>query len=193
MIRNRPVVLLLVALLLAALGCASAPPQSFYTLSSGLRPAPGVPRPGPSVVVGRAAVPDLVDRPQLVVQAGGNRVVILEQQRWAEPLRAAIPRVVAENLGQVLGGGRVSTRDEVISQPDCRVDLDVRRFDARPGAAVEIDALWTVSCGGTAPRVGQSLVREPVRGRDYQAVVVAHGRALDSVSRDIGREVLSAL
>src|SRR4030095_11622012 len=59
--RDRPVVLLLVALLLAALGCASAPPQSFYTLSSGLRPAPGVPRPGPSVVVGRAAVPDLVD------------------------------------------------------------------------------------------------------------------------------------
>jgi uncharacterized protein len=178
----------LVVALAAAAGCASAPPQSFYTLSAGLPPA-GVSEPGPSVLVGRAALPEIVDRPQLVVRAGANQVAILEQQRWAEPLRDAIPRVVAENLGQLLATSEVSTRDEVIRQPVCRVSLDVRRFEARPGAAVEVETLWTVACAGADRRIGQSRVRQPVAGGGYGALVVAQGRALDAVSRDIGQAI----
>jgi uncharacterized protein len=176
----------LLGLLAAGAGCASTPHQSFYTLSAGVAAAEAAAR-GPSVVVGRAALPELVDRPQLVVRAGANEVTILEQQRWAEPLRDAIPRVVAQNLAQLLATGEVSTRDEVIRDPACRVNLDVRRFEARAGAAVEVEALWTVVCAGADRRVGQSRVRQPVAGAGYGALVVAQGRALDAVSRDIGQ------
>jgi uncharacterized lipoprotein YmbA len=166
-------------------GCATAPPESFYTLSSGSRVGV-VPRDGGrSVVVAPAALPEIVDRPQLVMVAEPNRVAILEQQRWAEPLRAGIPRVVAENLGNLIGSARVSTRDDAIGSPDCRVSIDVRRFDARPGAAVTVDALWTVSCAGAPKRTGQSTANEPVIGPRTRGVVAAYGRALEAVSRDI--------
>jgi uncharacterized protein len=178
----------LLAALAAGAGCASTARPSFYTLSAGV-PAAAATAPGPSVLVGRAALPEMVDRPQLVVRADANQVAILEQQRWAEPLREAIPRVVAENLSRLLATAEVSTRDEVIRDPTCRVSLDVRRFEARAGAAVDIETLWTVACAGAPRRVGQSRVRQPAAGGGYGALVVAHGRALDAVSRDIGRAV----
>jgi uncharacterized protein len=173
---------LMVALALS--GCASAPPERFYTLSSGLPAAANeVDR---SVVVG-ATLPELIDRPQLVVRTDAQQVAILEQQRWAEPLRAGIPRVVAENLGKLLGTRQVSTSDQVITTPDCRVHLDIRRFDAHPGVAVDVEALWSVACVGAGKRTGQSAAHAVVDSAGYEGVVAAQGRALDSVSRDIAQ------
>jgi uncharacterized lipoprotein YmbA len=172
-------------LLLAVLsGCASAPPERFYALSSAVPGAAGPAVAGRSVVVGPAVVPDMVDRPQLVTMRPPNMVSILDQQRWAEPLRAGVPRVVAEDLGQLLGW-QVSTREDVIGSPDCRVALDIRRFEARPAVAVEVEALWTVACRGEDRRIGRTAARAPVAGPDLQAVVAAYGVALASVSRDV--------
>jgi uncharacterized lipoprotein YmbA len=170
-------------------GCASAPPERLYTLSAAA-PARAagedVPAEGPTVVVAPAAVPDLVDRPQLVTFVDGHRVVILEQQRWAEPLRAGISRVVADGLGRQLGTTRVSTRDEALQRPDCRVYLDVRRLDVRRGGVVDLDALWTVACADGVTRTGRSVAREPIRGDTTDAMVVAQGRALQAIARDVG-------
>lgn len=168
-------------------GCASAP-ERFYALSSPAndpRYAAVADPLGPTVVVAAAAVPDLVDRPQLVTLGDGNQVAILEQQRWAEPLRLAIPRVVAEGLGRQLGAARVSTREEALRSPDCRVYLDVRRFDGRRDVAVDLEALWTVACAGGVKRSGRTVAREPVRGPGTEAIVVAQGRVLSAVSRDL--------
>jgi uncharacterized protein len=179
----------LVFVFVLAAGCASAPPERFYTLSSGL--AAGIARSDTarSVVVAPAALPELVDRPQLVMHADANRVAILEQQRWAEPLRVGIPRVVAENLGKLLVSSQVSTRDDAIGSPDCRVSIDVRRFDARAAAEVTVDALWTVACAGAPRRVGQSHAQQAVVGPRYDAVVAAYGRALEALSRDIAAAI----
>jgi uncharacterized lipoprotein YmbA len=182
-----------IVLIMTAGACASAPPERLYALSSGVRGAAFPARsPARSVVVAPAVLPEIVDRPQLVLRTDENRIALLEQQRWAEPLRLGISRVVAEDLGQLLGTWRVSTRDEAIGNPDCRVSLDVRRFDTtRAGATVRVQTLWTVTCAGFAERTGQTAteerVAEPVAGTTFDAVAVvaAHGRALDSLSRDI--------
>jgi uncharacterized lipoprotein YmbA len=170
---------LLVAL--GLVGCASAP-QRMYALAAGVEAGGGDAE--RSVVV-RAALPELVDRPQLVMRTGANQVTLLEQQRWAEPLRAGIPRVVAEDLGRLLGTRRVSNRADVIGDPDCRVLLDVRRFDSEPRAA-SVEALWTVTCGPVR-RTGQTAAREPTAGGGVEALVAAHGRALDTISRAIAQ------
>ena len=193
-----PALALAIALTMTA-GCASAPPERFYTLAAGVRDAattdaatdaPGADGGGRSIVVAPAALPESVDRPQLVTSAGGNRVAILEQQRWAEPLRTGIARVVAEDLGRLLGTRRVSTREDVLRSPDCRVYLDVRRFDsAASSAAVDVEARWTGTCAGAARRTGRSAAREPAPGGTPDALVVAHGRALDRVSRDIAQAI----
>jgi uncharacterized lipoprotein YmbA len=180
----------LCALALAS-ACASGP-EHFYALSAGPQPAAESGGRAPSVVVETAVLPDLIDRPQLVVRGPGSTVSILEQQRWAEPLRTGIPRVVAENLTKLLGTTQISTRDDVIRSPDCRVMIDVRRLDAQTEAEVVLEALWTVGCGEAGRRSGQSVAHEKLLSRDIDAVVTAHGRVLDSMSRDIAHALHEA-
>jgi uncharacterized protein len=183
--------LLAAVMVLTASACATAPPERLYKLSPGVRSAARPDREhSRSVVVAQAVLPEVVDRPQLVLRADENRVTILEQQRWAEPLRSGVSRVIAEDLAELLGIWRVSSRDDVVESPDCRVRLDFRHFEiARGGTAVRVEALWTVACAGSVETMGRSAVEEkitgPVTGSSFDAVVAAHGRALDSVSRDI--------
>src|SRR3954471_15439792 len=104
----------LCALLLLA-GCISnAPRENFYTLSSEAASSPAISSeassqpglaalPDASISVGPVTISEIADRPQLVVRTSPNRVDILEQQRWAQPLKNEVARVVAENLGQLLG------------------------------------------------------------------------------------------
>ncbi len=88
-------------------GCGSSPTANFYTLSAGAAPAPPTATTY-RIAVGPVTVPEVVDRPQIVVRVGANRVTIAELHRWAEPLKSEIPRVIAENLAQLLGTKQVS-------------------------------------------------------------------------------------
>ena len=190
--------------------CASVPAEALYTLNAGLRggvvrrdegsPAgAATPARGRSVLVEPPALPELIDRPQLVLRTGPERVVLLDQERWAEPLRAQIARVVAEDLEALLGDWPIATSEDVLVAPACRVNLDVRRFEAaRTGPAVS-DVLWRVTCGGVA-RTGHAAAAEPVVGGiaggapdgGFAPVVAAHGRALDRLSRDLAAALREA-
>ncbi len=177
-------------LLAAASGCARSPNVTFYTLSA---MSPEAASPAASlraVAVGPVTLPELVDRPQLVIKVAADRVDILETERWAEPLKSEIPRLLAENLARLLRPARVSTIDQSESRDaEYRVLVDIQRFQTVPGEGVEIDALWSVrrSAVGAVPRRGRSQVREPAAGTGYDALVAAHGRALAAISGDIAK------
>jgi len=179
------------ALALAA-ACSSPPKERYYTLTA----APGAAVPAgtaPSVAVGPVTVPEAVDQPQFVVQAGANEVSIYEFHRWAGPLKGEIARVIAANLAQDLGTTRVwSFAQTTLGAPDYQVLVDVQRFDSVLGEAVTIEALWTVRrAAGGAPRTGRSSVREPVSGAGFDALVAAHSRALARVSKDVAGAIRS--
>jgi uncharacterized protein len=185
--------LCLATLLLGA--CGSSPPERFYTLNADA-PANGARSAklagATSIVVGPVTLPELVDRPQFVVRVAPNRVAILEQQRWAEPLKNEIARVVAANLGQLLNGAQVlSYPANASGDAVYRVAIDVQRFDSIPGDGVIIDSSWTVRrpSGGTA-RTGHSTLHELARGTDYDALVAAYDRALASLSGEIAQSIL---
>ncbi len=175
---------LLFALAVAVAGCAS-PRSHFYTLNSAATPVTT----GAhfSVSVGPVSVPAAVDRPQIVVRLGPNRVAIDEFHRWASPLPDAIVRVVAENLSAMLGTPHVA----VFSRPMApgaryRVLIDVLRFESAPGEAATLDAVWTVrSTKDGTIRSGRTTVREPVPDREYATLAAAHSRALGRLSADI--------
>lgn len=176
-------------------GCGGSPREHFYTLSAGAAPesaAAAQTAAAYSVVVGPVTVPDVVDRPQLVVRTGTNQVAILEQQRWAEPLKSEIPRVLAENLAQLLGTRQVTAYPQTSSGgTEYRVLVDIQRFESALGGPVTINALWTVRRGTGEPRTGQSLTRESAGGEGYDAIVAAYSRALATVSRDIAVAIRS--
>ena len=174
-----------VAVTLAA--CGGTPvKESFYTLSSvGGASAPKAN--APSIFVGPISVPESVDRNQMVLRTGANEVEISEQYRWAEPLKAAIPRVIGDTLSRELGTSRVLTSRSAAALPvDYRVAIEIQRFDSSLVEGATVDALWTITKvdGGTR-RSGRTRVTEPVASKDPGALAAAHSRALDRVGRDI--------
>jgi uncharacterized lipoprotein YmbA len=166
-------------------GCASPTPQ-FYTLSANGAAAPATPA-AYSVSVGPVGVPEIVDRPQFVVRLAANQVELAERARWAEPLKVAIPRVIADNLVQTLADARVSASS---TDSDYKVLVDIQRFESVRGDAVTIDALWSVRPPkGAAARAGRSVVREPVIGKDYDGLAAAHSKALAALSDEIAQAI----
>jgi hypothetical protein len=176
--------------LAAASGCSRSPGVTFYTLNA-IAPEASAPTTTPhAVAVGPVTLPELIDRPQLVMRVSANRVDILETHRWAESLKSEIPRLLAENLARLLRPARVSAyRQSASRDAEFRVLVDIQRFETIPGEGVTIEALWSVRriAGGTIPRKGRSLVREPAGGTDYDALIAAHGRALAAISGDIAQ------
>jgi uncharacterized lipoprotein YmbA len=176
-------ILIALACMLAA--CASSPPPSYYTLASLADATAPEPAASYRVAVGPVTLPELVDRPHLVLRTGANQVVIAEQHRWAEPLRRELPRVVAANLARELGAWVGDARESTSQGADYRVAMDIRRFDSTLGDSITIEALWVIQGNGSAvPYRGYSLVREPAGG-GYDGLVAAHDRALGVMSREI--------
>lgn len=179
-------------------GCASPAPH-FYALSGGADPpvstASTTSSAGTttalSVAVGPVSVPELVDRPQIVVTKGANQVQLDDFNRWASPLRDDIARVIAADLAQELPGARVWPYAQSAQlNPEMQVLIDVQQFVSTLGDGVVIDVLWSLrSAGGEASQGGRSLVREATAGSDFAALVAAHSRALARVSADIAHAI----
>lgn len=173
---------LLLVLTLAACGTTGGK-ERFFTLNA---PEPPAAADGsPSVAVVSVTVPDLVDRPQIVVRAGPNQVGMNEQARWAEPLRGAIARVVTANIAAAINGKVAPQRGD----PDYRVTLDVQRFESTLGAEVLIDAVWSVAPKSGERRVGRTVAREKARGADYDGLAAAHSAALATISKEIAAAI----
>ena len=171
------------AALLAA--CAAPAKLNYYTLSSQVASPAAVSSTRPlSIYVGPVTIPETVDRPQMVFRVDPNQVEIAELERWAEPLKAAIPRLVADTLARELSASAVMT-----SRQSATLDFDLQRFDFSAGDGAAIDALWTIRGAKGAPRTGRSEAREAGGSRDAQSMAVAQSRALDKVARDIAAAI----
>ncbi len=181
---------LAIVLVLAAAGCSlgGGTRETFYVLSGPEAPMPAASPDAPAIYVGPVVVPESVDRAPMVLKGSANQVELSEEHRWAEPLKTAIPRIVAEHLMRLLNTTRVmSSRVGTSVDLDYRVALEVQRFDSslRDGAA--IDVLWTIA-GKRAPpggRSGRSSVREATQSPTPEGVAAAHSRALARVAADI--------
>ena len=178
-----------IAALLALLaGCAGAPKEHFYALTHDAgRGAATLQSLDYAVVVGPVFVPDVVDRPQLVLRMAGSEVRIAEQARWAEPLRQAIGRVIAVNVAYGLNNARVSSQAHGgTGEADYRVVVDVQRFDSAPGEAATLEVTWTVRrLEGSEHVSARVRIEEPVAGAGYEPLIAAHARAIARVSGGI--------
>jgi uncharacterized protein len=189
--RSLPAIAVIAGLLSGLLGgCGSSPTASFYRLKPDATLTATASNSAAAqlyVVVSPVTIPELVDRPQIVVNLADDQVQPNEFQRWAEPLKSNIQRTIAADLSALLGSEHVSVFDVDTSGPPMwRVRVDVMRFDSVAGQAATVDALWTIwPPQKKTPIYGHTLAHEPVQGQGYDALVAAHDRALGAVSRDI--------
>lgn len=140
-----------------------------------------------TVAIGPVTLPDILSRPQLVVQTGANRVEILETHRWAESLKSEIPRIIAQDLAILLNPARVTAYPQNAGlDAEYRVMVDIQRLTMTAGEGVLLDALWSVRRnGGGAPKTGRSVISEPVVVAGYDVLVAAQSRSLAALSRDL--------
>jgi hypothetical protein len=171
----------------ALAACAGSPiKENFYTLSGPQAPMPAAGAAPPSIFVGPVTVPEAVDRLPMVLRTTANQVEISDAHRWAEPLKASIPRVVAETLMRELATPDVRfTRAGSPLDADFHVALEVQRFESSLEQGATVDALWTVTPRRGKARSGRSTVSEPAASADPGGVAAAHSRALERVGRDI--------
>lgn len=201
MILDRQRLLGAFALLAAALGgCASAPVH-YYTLVA--------PDPKGFVAAGSGAaiafeiqgptVPAEADQPQLVVREGGERVDVLDDERWIAPLGDEVHAALAADLTRALPGRDVTALGAA-GKPVLRIKVDLHRFESVPGAYALIDAAWSLRLlnEGAAAAPGASLwactamIREPV-GPGIDALVGGHQRALGRLAAAIAASAGSYL
>jgi uncharacterized lipoprotein YmbA len=180
-------------------GCLGGSPKpQFYALAPASGPAAGAAiasRPDLGLVVGPLEFPRYLERPEIVRRDGANRLVVADAHRWGGSLRNDVLRVVADDLGRLLGTARVVVYPaEPRFAPHYRVLIDLREFEALADDRVALRATWTIASAadGRALAVEESRVEQPTSSSAMDDVVAAQNAALGELSRAIA-ERLAAL
>jgi uncharacterized lipoprotein YmbA len=176
-------------------GCASTEPSRYYLLSpvsGGSESQRSSGTPCVSLIVGPVRLPEYTNRPQIVTRSSQNELYRAQFDLWAEPLSDTFSRVLAENLTRLLCTKNVSLFLWNSSAPvDYRVIIEVIRMDGTLGKEAVLEVWWHISSGKESKVLisKQSRFAEPVKDQNYESLVQAHSRALESLSRDIAQEV----
>ncbi|MEI7672604.1 MAG: PqiC family protein [Deltaproteobacteria bacterium] len=180
-------------IVVALAGCSRSPRANFYILEPTAKAGVALPaKNAPTVAIAAITLPEIVDRPQLVVRVDGSRVDILEMHRWAEPLKSGIARLLAENLSRLLGLDHVwLSSQNIASETHYRIFVDIRRFESTADS-VTVDSFWTIRRSTQeSQKTGRSQIHEPRGGEGFETLVSAYNRALAAVSNDIARAIRS--
>ncbi len=183
-------------LLIVIGGCSRTQTARFYTLNGFTDPSTeqqAVPsKDGVAVGLGPIRLPEYLDRPQIVTRVSPNEVRFAEYHRWAGPLSGDLSNILAKNLSTLLGTDHIALYPWKATTPiDCRVEIEVSRFDGKPGDSVLLESQWIVFSGDRKKVLGTntSSLSEPVNGRGYEALVAAQSRALAALGREIAEAI----
>jgi uncharacterized lipoprotein YmbA len=180
--------LVITAALVAGAGCATTPAPNFYQLDQPAKvQLSGIER-GLAIGVGPINVAAYLDRPHIVTWKTEHQLELSEFNRWAEPLKDSILRVIAVNLSNMLETTRVyglPHKGKAIPL-DFRVEIDIPRFDGRLGGDALLLARWSLyGRDENALLTKVSIIREPSGGEGYEKLIAAQNRALQTLSREI--------
>jgi uncharacterized lipoprotein YmbA len=176
----------------ACLGGGTKP--SFYALSNATdaATAPLAAKPELGLAVGPIEFPRYLDRPELVTRDGANQLIVADSHRWGGSLRNDISRVVADDLGRLLGTSRVVTYPtEPRFKANYRVLLDIREFERIAGGDVVLRVRWTIAAmpSGAAVVVEESRIAQPVASSSWNDVVAAESAALATLTHQIAERI----
>ncbi len=107
-------------------------------------------------------LPGYLDRHELVLRVG-TQLELARNAQWAEALPSMLARVLARDLAQRLPHAQVTIDSgHARTDPQLRIDLDVRRFDIEGGELV-LDALVALRPPTGAPTLQTLVLRRQAR------------------------------
>lgn len=175
---------------LAVLGCETVP-TNFYYLESLGPPAADPATPRAKLVVEDVKLPHYLDRPDIVSQAGGNRLALPDTEQWAEPLSDGVARVLRADLAHLLVDREVVVVPADFTRGDAQLYVNVSRFEVAASGEAVIEAQWKI----VRTEDDRELVlrrfehRTTVVGEGYDAIAAAQNETLHALSRDVAAAV----
>lgn len=176
----------LMFVLLVLAGCASTPPSRLYLLDS-LSLAAEENRSSSRTRLGLGAVslPDYLQRPQLTWRGEGGRLFLRSGERWGEPLDEGVRRVLADNLSQRLGAGRLLVLPaNAPLEPTGRVQVQVQAFDLI-GNEMVLTARWSLAVAGGEVHWRESRLRAALAENNALAQVAAMNQLLARLADEV--------
>jgi len=118
-------------------------------------------------------IPAQLDQSYLVVRQGQNGVAILDNERWASAFGDEVRSALSAQLTSQLGTRDIAGLPAPDGKPVITLKVQIRRFDAYPNRAVQLEATWSLgrlAGAETAHRIGQMRLSEAAPG-NYTALV----------------------
>lgn len=177
-------------------GCASSAPSRFYVLSplasskaesQALKDEVCI-----AIGIGPVELPAYLDRPQIVTRVSENELNLAEFDKWAEPLKDNLFRVLAENLSTLLCADAISIFPWKGPTPiDYQVEVTVIRMDGNVGGNASLVARWAIFRENDKKMLltRKSSYSEPLSSQNYKALVSAQSRTIADLSREIAEAI----
>jgi uncharacterized lipoprotein YmbA len=143
------------------------------------------------------AVPEYLNRNEIVLNLDNTVYQLAEFDQWAEPLGNNLTRVLEENLTNLL---RDDPIDVILASDSSisfgyRLEVDLLRLDGNLGQQVTLVAQWALLEGeeDDLKLVRRSQYQEPITDQTYKGLVLAQSRTIDKLSREIATAIKAAL
>ncbi len=172
--------------------CGTTPPSRLYTLGADASEGDRIAMEHRRIEITSVRIPELWDRPQMVLAKSASEVDMSEFNRWAAPLKTEIPRVVVRNLVRILGDQAIWLREDFPgTMSDLRAQVTIERIEAVAGENLYLDAAWVIRGPSEkdATYLGHTAITEPLAGDGYDSVVAATRRALLSMSIRLAKDI----
>jgi uncharacterized lipoprotein YmbA len=190
----------LFVVLVTTAACSSSPDIRYYTLSaegtapSGTHSPTTFPGRGPYAIA-RVNIPDMLDRPQIVLRTSTNAVEILEYDRWAAPLADQLERVLAADLAARLGPDAIIDPGLPTDSRAARViSVSILGFDPSRHGESSLEASWVISDTKSEPRAAEarnfrSSHVAPTKGSDMRDVAQTMSDLVMAIADDIAASI----
>ena len=179
---------ILTVIMMVSTGCGTSPKPDFYHLEQDASTQlTGLER-GLAIGIGPVNMAPYLDRPQIVTRSGNHRLEMSEFNRWSEPLKISVSRVIGVNLSNLMETNRVyllPRRNKSIPL-DYQVAIDIPRFDGQLGGDARLTARWSLyRTDGQALLTKVSIITEATEGEGFEHLVAAENLTLQKLSQEI--------
>jgi uncharacterized protein len=177
---------------LLVLSACTSPREHYYLLERPAQDSVGLQGKSSTVLVGPVAIPAEIDRPQIVVRKGAHEIAFSEQQRWAMPLKEALPRMLAADMGRCRENTRfVPLLSGVSSTAKGRLAIDITRFEVSEEMGATVAMHWayrfteSIQVASEGDATAHSIIENP----GTEGLIEALRGAIAEIAETIARQL----
>jgi uncharacterized lipoprotein YmbA len=141
-----------------------------------------------SIGVGPVHLPGYLDQDQILTRISESGFILSDRDRWAEPLKDNIARVLARNLSTLLQTEQLALHPWPAPQRSTyQLEIEMLSFEADTAGTAHLAAHWLLRDGRRRQTIAEKEVRLTTRaaGSSTEHSVASLSKALRDFSEDI--------